>query len=224
MRGRGRFLATSLAVLLVLAPACAPDPPGAVVAVTGAGCPPATANGTGVVIGDDLVLVSAHVVKGSEEVEVRRGRHTATGEVVAFDPAMDLAVVRVDTGSTRPLSRAVLSSDVAPGARAHAYVVRDGAVSVLAVTVRRAITIHTEDIYVEGDTFRPGLELDAEIRAGDSGGPVVVDGEVVGVLWARSSKADRRAYAIDPERAGDTIRSQLASGTIDGAIDLGRCY
>ncbi len=81
-----------------------------------------------------------------------------------------------------------------------AYVFRDGAVEVLPVRVRRPVQIHTEDIYIEGDTYRPGFELDAEIRSGDSGGPVMVDGEVIGVIWARSSKFDARAYAIDPRR------------------------
>ena len=58
-------------------------------------------------------------------------------------------------------------------------------------------------------TNRPGFELDADIESGDSGGPVVVDGKVVGVLWARSSKYDHRAYAIDPVAAGGLVREQL---------------
>ena len=33
------------------------------------------------------------------------------------------------------------------------------------------------------------------------GGVIVIDGEAVGVLWARSRKFENRAYAIDPVAA-----------------------
>jgi hypothetical protein len=85
------------------------------------------------------------------------------------------------------------------------------------------VHIETEDIYIEGETNRPGIELDADIESGDSGGPVMVDGEVVGVLWARSSKYEHRAYAIDPVAAGGLVRKQLKAGVIDDSIDLARC-
>ena len=77
---------------------------------------------------------------------------------------------------------------------------RDGRVVTLPVVVRRPVRIKTEDIYIEGDTNRPGFELDADIESGDSGGPVLVDGKVVGVLWARSSKYDHRAVRDRPGR------------------------
>jgi S1-C subfamily serine protease len=204
--------------------ACAADPPSSVVGISVTGCPPDTANGTGVVIEPGLVLASAHVLKGADviTVDTRAGRTGA--EIVAFDPEMDLALLRLETDPPRSLPVAQKARDqIEPGKPGRAYVFRDGAVAVLDVRVRRPITIHTEDIYIEGDTFRPGFELEAAIEAGDSGGPVVIDGELVGVLWARSTKAERRAYAIDPVAAGTTIRTQLADGEIDESIDLTRC-
>jgi S1-C subfamily serine protease len=142
--------------------------------------------------------------------------------VVAFDPDMDLAYVQLHDDLSAP---SVQLGDGAVGRdeRGTAYVFRDGRVVALPVVVRRPIHIKTEDIYIAGDTDRPGLELDADIEAGDSGGPVLVDGKVVGVLWARSSKYDHRAYAIDPVAAGGRLREQLKTGTIDDSIDLTRC-
>ena len=89
--------------------------------------------------------------------------------------------------------------------------------------MRRRLTINTEDIYVEGETARPGWELEAEIEPGDSGGAVIVDGEVIGVLWARSRKYPGRSYAIDPDRAGARIDEQLGSGRLGADIDISRC-
>ena len=134
---------------------------------------------------------------------------------------MDLAYVHLDTSLGAP--SALSHGTVARGARGVAYVFRDGHPTTIPITVRRPVNIRTEDIYIKGETNRPGYELDADIRSGDSGGPVVVDGEVVGVLWARSNTHDGRAYAIDPVLAGDRVRSQLRTGTIDSTIDLARC-
>jgi S1-C subfamily serine protease len=101
--------------------------------------------------------------------------------------------------------------------------VRDREPVAVPVRVRRRVQIRTEDIYIDGDTLRPGFELDADVDAGDSGGAVVVDGEVIGVVWARSRKYDGRAYAIDAVRAGGLVGEQLRSGEIGDGIDLARC-
>jgi hypothetical protein len=51
----------------------------------------------------------------------------------------------------------------------------------------------------------------------------VVDGEIVGVLWATSRRFDGRAYAIDPVAAGSDLHRQLATGDLGDAVDLCRC-
>jgi len=213
--------ALAVAAIATVTGSCADDPPSAVVGLTVSGCPPGQAHGTGILVEPDLILTSAHVVKGADEIAVTNGDRDTTATIAAFDPDMDLALLRVDT----PLAEPRKLSDVPAGrdVDATAYVYRDGEVVTLPVRVRRPVRIHTEDIYIEGDTYRPGYELDADIHAGDSGGPVVLDGEVIGVLWARSSKYDARAYAIDPVAGGSTIREQLRTGTIPPTIDLTRC-
>jgi S1-C subfamily serine protease len=209
-------------VVIATAAGCAADPPAGVVGLTVTGCSTGEAHGSGIVMAPGLVLTAAHVVKGADEINVTDGDHSTTASVVAFDPDMDLAYVRLDDGlpgSTIELADSVVER----GERGVAYVFRDGHVVALPVVVRRPVQIKTEDIYIEGDTNRPGFELDADIEAGDSGGPVLVDGKVVGVLWARSSKYEHRAYAIDPVAAGGLVREQLSAGAIDNSIDLARC-
>ena len=213
--------ATGAIVVVAAAAGCAADPPSGVVGLTVTGCATGAAHGSGIVVAPGLVLTAAHVVKGAHEIAVTNGARSATASVVAFDPDMDLAYVRVD-GDLGAVS-SLAARDVDRGERGVAYVFRDGHATTLPVTVRRPVRIETEDIYIESETSRPGFELDADIQSGDSGGPVMVDGEVIGVLWARSSKFDRRAYAIDPVAAGGRVREQLRTGVIDATIDLGRC-
>src|SRR5690606_1641283 len=108
------------------------------------------------------------------------------------------------------------------GTSATAWTVRDGEVVAIDVTIQRRIRLNTEDIYVDADTTRPGLELAAVIAPGDSGGPVVLSGDVVGVLWARSTRTPGVAYAIDPDRGRERVDTQLATGEF-GDVDLARC-
>jgi S1-C subfamily serine protease len=213
--------ATGAIVIVATATGCAADPPSGVVGLTVTGCSTGAAHGSGIVVAPGLVLTAAHVVKGADAIDVTNGARSTTASVVAFDPDMDLAYVRVD--ADLGASSSLAGRGVDRGEPGVAYVFRDGHVVALPVTVRRPVRIQTEDIYIEGETNRPGFELDADIESGDSGGPVMVDGEVVGVLWARSSKFERRAYAIDPVAAGERVREQLRTGVIEDSIDLDRC-
>ena len=208
-----------VAVALV-ATGCAPDPPDAIVKVEVLGCQPGTETGSGAFVGDDVVLTAAHTLRGAREITVSRGDQSVAAEIVAFDPDNDLAYLRADIDPHHPLT--VDARPIIPGSRGSAWVVRDGEAVRLDVTVVRPIRINTEDIYIDALVTRPGIELEADIQPGDSGGPVIVDGSVIGVLWARSRNSELRAYAIDPDRGGELLEHQLATGDL-GDVDITRC-
>jgi S1-C subfamily serine protease len=202
---------------------CAPNgPPSAVVGiVVSDSCGPGIETGSGALVAPGLVLTAAHVLAGAETFDVIRDGRSVPGRIVGFDPEMDLAYVAVDGLQGVPFQ--VSSEDVEAGDRGVAYVVRESAVVALPVTVVRRVSISTEDVYAEGETLRPGFELAAEIRTGDSGAAVVIGGELAGVVWARSRQSDARGWAIDPDRAGALIREQLRTGRLGPDIDLTRC-
>jgi S1-C subfamily serine protease len=210
---------------LVGAAGCARlDPASGALGVVATGCPPGTSNGSGVAIAPRLVLTAAHVVKGGGHITVTNGFVSLTGTIAAFDPEADLALIALD----RPFGRTFDLYDgdaaaIADGTEAVAHVMREGEIVTVPVTVRRSITLRSEDIYVQGMYEHPAWELDAEIQSGDSGGAVLVDGEVIGVLRFRSNARGARAYAVDPVRAGAVIETQRASGEL-GDVDLERCY
>lgn len=206
----------------MLGTGCAPDPPSAVVGLVIDPCGPGQEVGSGMIVAPGLALTSAHVVAGADEIIVHHGGREEVGTIAGFDPEMDLAYVAFDAIPTRTLE--VASDHVDEDDLGTAYVVRDSEVVAVPVRVRRRINIRTEDIYIEGETLRPGFELEAEIGAGDSGGAVVIDGRVVGVIWARSNKFERRAYAIDAVRAATLIDEQLATGDLGDDVDITRCY
>ncbi|HUF98530.1 MAG TPA: trypsin-like peptidase domain-containing protein [Ilumatobacter sp.] len=229
MTRRERWRAGTVLATLAIASGCAPDPPVAIVGLSVNACDPGLEAGSGAIVAPGIVLTSAHVVAGAESIAVRQPGTgvVVDGTIVGFDPINDLAYVAVDDLIGQELQMA--TQQAVSGDTGTAYVVRDGMVVALPITIARPINIRTEDIYIDAMTNRPGYELVADIEPGDSGGVVLIDGEVIGIIWARSNLSANRAYAIDAIAAAAAIDQQLSSGEIDTdangvLIDLTRCY
>ena len=80
--------------------------------------------------------------------------------------------------------------------------------------------ISTTDIYLDRDVVRPGFEIEGSIDPGDSGAMVTLPGGGAGIVWARSNRNVRRAWAIDlPVGLRD---GSLLTGT-RAPVDVGAC-
>jgi S1-C subfamily serine protease len=67
--------------------------------------------------------------------------------------------------------------------------------------VRRRIDARIRPRPGAAPVLRPALELEARVRQGDSGAPLVAaDGHLLGVLFAQSSGPSDTAYAVAAER------------------------
>ncbi|MFP4148997.1 MAG: MarP family serine protease [Nitriliruptoraceae bacterium] len=201
---------------LALAPEVIERATASTVRVSARGCG-ARFDGSGVALAPGLIVTNAHVVAGSDRVEVRRPDGVVRpGRVVAFDPARDLALVSVEElGQTPlPLGTAAPGDEVAvigyPGGQAQPRVAP--------ARVQQRRTAVGRDIYEVAETEREVLFLSAELRRGDSGSPLVTTaGEVVGVVFAVSPDQASSAYALDRQEL-DAI---LAAPRVTGAT--GRC-
>ncbi|MBA3286472.1 MAG: trypsin-like peptidase domain-containing protein [Acidimicrobiia bacterium] len=195
--------AAPVALTLVLA-ACggdgpaAVDPLAAVVAIAASGCRPVPTHAVGTVVGDELVVTVAHAVAGESEIAVRTadGRELR-GVVAAIDVGLDAAVLRVDGLDADALASRSYDEDGDDDDDVSLLGVHDGEVDRRLIAIRRRVTIRTSDIYRQGEHLRPGLEVEARVQAGDSGGGVVgADGRLLGIVWAASRRADDRAWAL----------------------------
>jgi S1-C subfamily serine protease len=219
------YAVTQISMLALAAAACGGggddrvEPADAVVAIGATGCRRTPTRADGVVVADDLVATVAHAIAGESEIRVTGpdGRDLP-GEVVAIDTQLDAAVVRVDGLDLAALDRGELEQ----GEAVTLWTSDHGVVESAPAEVRRRVTVRTTDIYREGEHLRPGLELQADVRAGDSGGGLVdADGELVGIVWATSRERDDRAWAM-PIEALDPLLAAAMTGDPVAPVECAR--
>jgi S1-C subfamily serine protease len=189
-----------------------PDPPlptEAAVEVVASGCGPIDVSGDGLVVAPGRVLTVAHIVAGSDHVQVSTPFGTTTAVVTELDPVNDVAVLAINPA----FAPAIPLGSADPNDRGVVVVYRDGTQTIVPVRIARAVTVRTEDIYLDTIHDRPGYELEAEIIPGDSGGVVVVDHRAVAVVWARSRRSDTRAWSVDANVVADRLASSAPADT-----------
>jgi S1-C subfamily serine protease len=142
---------------------------------------PCRRGGTGSIFSDDgVILTTARAVAGRGQVEVVQGEVEAVGQVVGFDAATDIGVVRTEA----PFGSAPSWSDsLAPLGAELLLASRPGR----ALRVRRGMVSQTGDAWhtLRGGRVERYVELDAQAEPGFSGGLAwSSDGRALGMLSA----------------------------------------
>lgn len=163
-------------------------------------------DGSGFVVGSNLVATNAHVVAGIKHPYVEDANGLHSGQVIWFDPDTDFAVLRVSNLAGKALNLA--SDDAANGTPAAVLgYPGGGAFQVKAARVLDRFEANGRNIYGRGVTNRSIYEIQADVIPGNSGGPMVdKNGTVIGVVFAESTTYQHVGYA-------------LTSGPLDAAID-----
>lgn len=174
-------------------------------------------DGSGFVVGDDLVVTNAHVVAGEESTEVERSDGTRVeAEVVAFDPERDLAVLSAP-GLDRPaLSVGDADEGDVGGVYGHPG---GGPLEISPYEIAQEVQARGSDIYDRNATERAVFLLATELAPGDSGSALVNgDGEVVGVAFAIAPDRDDVGYALT-----DAELRAVLDGDLSTPVDAGPC-
>jgi len=176
--------------------------------------------GSGFVAAGDLVVTNAHVVAGVDApvVELPGGR-VREGRLVYIDPVDDLAVISVSELDADPL---VIADPTTPGAQAavQGYPL-GGPFTSSTAAVLSVGEVPVPDIYDTSAALRDVYALDADVRPGNSGGPLLDgDGAVVGVVFARGADGEGRGYAMTTAELRPVLESV---GAGDATVSAGRC-
>lgn len=195
-----------------------PAPVHSVVQVLGDVCR-REAQGSGVIIGADLVLTTAHTVAGAVGgLQVRRPSQDAVAaRLVGFDPDRDLAVLHAPGIQGESATFGVADPDTT-GLIGTMNV--DGQLELLEYTVEKLVTANSGDIYDEGEVVRSALQLVAETLPGDSGGALFDSANrVVGIVFAQSRGEAPVAYAVTAQEV-EAFLSEVDTSTEAAS---GRC-
>ncbi len=192
-----------------------------VVRVLGTACGLAI-EGSGWVARPEEVLTNAHVVAGEDDttVEVEGRPPGLPAQAIAFDPTVDLALLRVPGLGLPSLS--LVSTP--PGGRAGAILgyPENGPFDVQAARIGPSAQVLTQNAYGQGPVSRLLTPLRGLVRPGNSGGPVVDSaGGVLTTLFAGTTGAGPPGgYGV----ANATVTHLLeTAGGAGGSVGTGPC-
>ena len=189
----------------------------------------AQAAGTGIVLaGDGEILTNNHVIAGATSIQVTvpSTGATYTASVVGTDATHDIAVLKLQNASGLATAKLDSGGGVSTGDAVTA-VGNAGGTGTL-VQASGSVTGTGASITTQAEGSAPSerlsglIETDADIQAGDSGGPLYdSQGEVVGIDTAASSNtAVPDGYAI-PIAAALSIAREIAAGHSTSTITIG---
>ncbi|QWT25401.1 S1C family serine protease [Subtercola sp. PAMC28395] len=189
----------------------------------------AAAAGTGIILSSDgTILTNNHVVEGSTSISVTIATtgKTYTAKVVGTDAVDDVAVLKLDGASGLTTATLDTSSSVAVGDAVTGVGNAGGTGSLSAAAgavtgLNQSVTTQAEGS-AAGETLDGMIQIEADIQAGDSGGPLYdAQGEVIGIDTAASSgSATVTGFAI-PINTALKIAKQIESGTESGNVTIG---
>lgn len=171
--------------------------------------PRSQGTGSGFIISaDGKVLTNAHVVEGTNSVEVtlQDGR-TLKGNVIGADSVTDVAAIQLE-GENFPTIPFGDSSKLTPGQWAIAIGNPLGLDHTVTAGIISALGRSSSEVGIPDKRVR-FIQTDAAINPGNSGGPLLNDrGQVIGINTAIRANAQGLGFAIPIETA-KTISDQL---------------
>ena len=177
---------------------------------------PQHVKGSGVVIDGKRILTNAHVVRYSSQIYVQPNQSAdlIPARVEAVTPSMDLAVLKLDDESFFNNRGTLSFADELPRVKdtVNVYGYPTGGTE-LSVTQGIVSRIEYTDYYYQATGLR--IQVDAALNFGNSGGPAVSNGKLVGLVFSLIQNAQNIGYLIPVEEIR-LFLADIADGVYDG--------
>ena len=161
---------------------------------------PQQVKGSGVVIDGKRILTNAHVVKYASQIYVQPNQSASyiPARVEAMTPGMVLAILKLDDESFFEKRGALPFAQELPRVKdnVNVYGYPTGGTE-LSVTQGIVSRIEYTDYYYQATGLR--IQVDAALNFGNSGGPAVSDGKLVGLVFSLIQNAQNIGYLIPVE-------------------------
>jgi putative serine protease PepD len=182
-----------------------------------------TSLGSGVVLSaDGYILTNNHVVDGADALEVVAEGETYEAKLVGTDPSSDLAVIKVDGATLKPIEIGN-SSDLVVGE----WVMAAGSPFGMEQSVSTGIVSAVNRSYADeesGAIYTNMIQTDAAINSGNSGGALVdAEGKLIGIntlIMSTSGTSSGVGFAIPVDYAFG-IAEQIIKGESPSHAQMG---
>jgi S1-C subfamily serine protease len=173
-------------------------------------------SGSGFVIPGRRILTNAHVVSDATFIQVRRygDSKRVPARVVHLSNEADLALLTVDEpGFFDPIP--ALELGALPELRQEILVLGFPLGGDTLSVTRGVVSRIESQTYAHSNAELLAGQIDSAVNPGNSGGPVLGDGKVVGVVMQVASGADKIAYMV-PTPVVEHFLADVADGRCDG--------
>ena len=182
-----------------------------------------TSLGSGVVLtADGYILTNNHVVDGADALEVVAEGETYEAKIVGTDPSSDLAVIKVDGATLKPIEIGN-SAELKVGE----WVMAAGSPFGMEQSVSTGIVSAVNRSYADsqsGAIYTNMIQTDAAINSGNSGGALVdAEGKLIGIntlIMSTSGTSSGVGFAIPVDYAFG-IAEQLIQGKTPSHAQIG---
>ena len=181
---------------------------------------PQQVKGSGVVIEGKRILTNAHVVRYASQIYVQpnQSAERISARVEAITPSMDLAILKLDDESFFDKRGTISFAEELPRVKdtVNVYGYPTGG-SELSVTQGIVSRIEYTEYYYQTSGLR--IQVDAALNFGNSGGPAVSNGKLVGLVFSLIQNAQSIGYLIPVEEI-QLFLNDIADGKYDGKPQL----
>jgi S1-C subfamily serine protease len=176
--------------------------------------------GSGFVISPDRVMTNAHVVAGSNSIQVYASGNPLDATVVSYDPSVDIAILAVPNLPPPPLAFAQAEAETGASVVVLGYP-GGGNFTATPARIREAIKLRGPDIYRDpAQVTRDVYTIRANVEQGNSGGPLIdLNGHVLGVVFGAAVDDADTGYVLTAAE----VSSQLARIGDTQRVATGAC-
>lgn len=183
--------------------------------------PPSEISGTGFVIEGNRILTNAHVVSMGSQIFVQppNSADKFRAQIVGIAQGIDLAIIELSKTSEREAFHAehppLKLNEALPaiGSTVQAIGFPMGGEQ---ISLTEGVVSRIEFTAYDQDTAALRVQVDAALNHGNSGGPVVQDDQVIGVVFSGVESADNIGYLIPVEEVIAFINDIDDNGQYDG--------
>ncbi|MEM4330386.1 MAG: S1C family serine protease [Candidatus Pacearchaeota archaeon] len=166
--------------------------------------------GSGVIISPNgYVITNYHVIKGARRANVATYSDSLYSvELVAFDPYLDLALLRLVSNETFDYLEFGNSDYLERGQK----VIALGNPLGLSFTASEGIISSPARIASDGLSY---IQLDIAVNPGNSGGPIInSEGKIVGIINFKIAGYEGLSFAIPSNRVKEFVKSNLKNSSL----------